>query len=181
MLIAYDVLLALLGLVLLLAPVCSCLFAGSGWLAWASLLVVAGLCVHIKLIQLWVLVTLQFVLVAFLLGSYGDCSHYALFVDAMDSISLGEALSPIAWAICSALYRSSVSMLLCLEEIGGSFLLQIASKWRVQDGDCPSINPVSVVVQAWSSGDDVQIVHYSCVALVGQLVMLCGCFVMVDW
>jgi hypothetical protein len=52
--IAYDVLLALLGLVLLLAPVCSCLFAGSGWLAWASLLVVAGLCVHIKLIQLWV-------------------------------------------------------------------------------------------------------------------------------
>jgi hypothetical protein len=28
-------------------------FAGSGWLAWASLLVVAGLYVHIKLIQLW--------------------------------------------------------------------------------------------------------------------------------
>jgi len=111
-------------------------------------------------------------LAALLLGSREDCSHYALFVDAMDSNRLGEALSPIAWAICSALYRSSVSMLLCLEEIGGSFLLQIASKWRVQDGDCPSINPVSVVVQAWSSGDDVQIVHYSCVALVGQLVML---------
>jgi len=120
-------------------------------------------------------------LAALLLGSREDCSHYALFVDAMDSNRLGEALSPIAWAICSALYRSSVSMLLCLEEIGGSFLLQIASKWRVQDGDCPSINPVSVVVQAWSSGDDVQIVHYSCVALVGQLVMLCGCFIMVDW
>ena len=112
---------------------------------------------------------------ALLLGSREDCSHYALFVDAMDSNRLGEALSPIAWAICSALYRSSVSMLLCLEEIGGSFLLQNASKWRVQDGDCPSINPVSVVVQAWSSGDDVQIVHYSCVALVGQLGMLCGC------
>ncbi|KAH8499749.1 hypothetical protein H0E87_015114 [Populus deltoides] len=107
------------------------------------------------------------VLAALLLGSREDCSHYALFVDAMDSNRLGEALSPIAWAICSALYRSSVSMLLCLEEIGGSFLLQIASKWRVQDGDCPSINPVSVVVQAWSSGDDVQIVHYSCVALMG--------------
>jgi hypothetical protein len=79
--------------------ICSSLpqfLTGSGWLAWASLMVVAGLCVHIKLIQLWVLVTLQFVLVAFLLGSYGDCSHYALFVDALDLISLGEALSPIA-------------------------------------------------------------------------------------
>jgi hypothetical protein len=34
----------------------------------------------------------------------------------------------------------------------------------VQDGDCPSINQVNVVVQAWSSGDDVRIVHYPCVA-----------------
>jgi hypothetical protein len=40
----------------------------------------------------------RFVLAALFLGSYGDCSYYALFVDAMDSISLGEALSPIAWA-----------------------------------------------------------------------------------
>ena len=40
----------------------------------------------------------RFVLAALFLGSCGDCSHYALFVDAMDSISLGEALSLIAWA-----------------------------------------------------------------------------------
>ena len=40
----------------------------------------------------------RFVLATLFLGSCGDCSHNALFVDAMDSISLGEALSPIAWA-----------------------------------------------------------------------------------
>jgi hypothetical protein len=40
----------------------------------------------------------SFVLAALFLGSCGDCSHYALFIDDMDSICLGEALSPIAWA-----------------------------------------------------------------------------------
>jgi hypothetical protein len=120
-------------------------------------------------------------LAALLLGSHEDCSHYALSVDAMDSNRLGEALSPTDWATRSVLCCRSASMLIRLEEIGGSFLLSITSKWRVQDGDCPSINQVSAVVQAWSSVDDVQIVHYPCVAWIGRLVMKCGCFVMVDW
>jgi hypothetical protein len=39
------------------------------------------------------------VLAALFLGSRGDCSHYvSLYIDAMDSISLSEALSPNAWA-----------------------------------------------------------------------------------
>jgi len=117
------------------------------------------------------------VLAALLLGSHEDCSHYALSVDTMDSNRLGEALSPTDWATCSALYRRSASMLIRLEEIEGSFLLLITSKWRVQDGDCPSINQVSAVVQDWSSVDDVQIVHYPYVAWIGRLVMKCGCFV----
>jgi hypothetical protein len=38
-------------------------------------------------------------LAALFLGSRGDCSHYvSLYIDAMDSISLSEALSPNAWA-----------------------------------------------------------------------------------
>jgi hypothetical protein len=45
-----------------------------------------------------ILVFCRSVLAALFLGSCGDCSHYALYVDAMDSISLGEALSPTAWA-----------------------------------------------------------------------------------
>jgi hypothetical protein len=114
-------------------------------------------------------------LAALLLGSHEDCSHYALSVDTMDSNRLGEALSPTDWATRSALCRRSASMLIRFEEIGGSFLLSITSKWRVQDGDCPSINQVSAVVQAWSSVDDVQIVHYPCVAWIGRLVMKCGC------
>jgi hypothetical protein len=44
------------------------------------------------------LVTLQICFGCPFLGLLWDCSHYALFVDAMDLISLGEALSPIAWA-----------------------------------------------------------------------------------
>jgi hypothetical protein len=57
----------------------SACFAGSGWLVWASLLVVAGLCVHIKLIQLWV------------------CSGTWLgegFPACCDFVWLGEGLSP---------------------------------------------------------------------------------------
>jgi len=38
-------------------------------------------------------------LAALFLGSSGDCSHYvSLYIDAMDSISLGKALSLNAWA-----------------------------------------------------------------------------------
>jgi hypothetical protein len=55
-------------------------------------------------------------------------------------------------------------MLFRLKEIGGSFLLSLTSKWRVLDEDCSSINIVNVVVQVWSAGDDVRMVHYSCVA-----------------
>jgi len=79
--------------------------------------------------------------------------------------SVGWGSLPNCLGYCySVLYRSSTSMLVWLEEIRGSFLLSITSKWRVQDGDCPSINQVKVVVQTWSSGDDVQIVHYPSVA-----------------
>ena len=52
-------------------------------------------------------------------------------------------------------------MLVPLKDIGGSIFLQLPSKWRVLDGDCSSINQVNVVVQLWSSGDDVRMVHYS--------------------
>ncbi|KAH8479572.1 hypothetical protein H0E87_031553, partial [Populus deltoides] len=63
--------------------------AGSGWFVCAYQ-------ANSAVGRLWN--SARFVLAALFLGSYGDCSHYALFVDAMDSISLGEALSPIAWA-----------------------------------------------------------------------------------
>ena len=33
-----------------------------------------------------------------------------------------------------------------LKEIGGAFLLQFISRWRVQDGGCPSLNKVDIVV-----------------------------------
>ena len=75
-----------------------------------------------------------FVLAALFLGSCGDYSHYALFIDAMDSISLGEALFPIAWAtdivvrLDYHLHIISASILVRLKDIGGSFMLQLTSK-----------------------------------------------------
>jgi hypothetical protein len=51
---------------------------------------------YTPLVLFWSLCS--FVLAALFLGSCGDYSHSTLFVDAMDSISLGEALSLIAWA-----------------------------------------------------------------------------------
>ena len=33
-----------------------------------------------------------------------------------------------------------------LKEIGGAFLLQFISRWRVLDGGCPSLNKVDIVV-----------------------------------
>ncbi|KAJ6912004.1 hypothetical protein NC652_022323 [Populus alba x Populus x berolinensis] len=72
--------------------------------------------------------------------------HYALFVAAMDSVNLGEVLSPNAWAT--------------------TFI----SRWRVLDGGCPSLNKVAIVVLIWSSGDDMMKVHYPSVAWCKNLV-----------
>ncbi|KAJ7014846.1 hypothetical protein NC653_004216 [Populus alba x Populus x berolinensis] len=95
--------------------------AGSGWFACAYQ---ASSTVG----TLWDLT--RSVLAALFLGSCGDYSHYALFIDAMDFISLGAALSLIVWATDVVL---SASMLVRLKDIGGSLIIQLTSKWRVLD------------------------------------------------
>ncbi|KAG6766599.1 hypothetical protein POTOM_030688 [Populus tomentosa] len=56
------------------------------------------------------------------LGSYGDYPHYALYVDVMDSINLGEVLSPNAWTtdVVSSI-AALLAFLVRLKEIERSF------------------------------------------------------------
>ncbi|KAG6737005.1 hypothetical protein POTOM_060039 [Populus tomentosa] len=71
---------------------------------------------------------------------------------AMDSVNLGEVLSPNAWATAVVSPNRKVR----LKEIGEAFFLQFISRWRVLDGGCPSLNKVDIVVLIWSSGDDMR-------------------------
>jgi len=115
--IACDVLITLLGLVLLFAPVCL-----------SSLLVVAGLCVHIKLIQLWVLVTLQFSFGCPFLGLLWRLLPLCSLCWCSGSHQFGWGSLPNCLGYwCRVLCRNSASMLVRLKDIEGSFMLQLTS------------------------------------------------------
>jgi hypothetical protein len=111
--------------------ICSSLpqfLAGSGWLAWASLLVVAGLCVHIKLIQLWVLVTLQFSFGCPFLGLLWRLLPLCSLCWCSGSHQFGWGSLPNCLGYwCRVLCRNSASMLVRLKDIEGSFMLQLTS------------------------------------------------------
>uniref|UniRef100_A0A2K1YHG1 Uncharacterized protein n=1 Tax=Populus trichocarpa TaxID=3694 RepID=A0A2K1YHG1_POPTR len=110
--IACDVLITLLGLVLLFAPVClSFLRVLAGWPGPPCCLVLAAL----------------------FLGSYGDCSHYALFVDALDPISLAwyAVFLEVGWTLC---FLKLAGLMGARAIVSGSFLLLVLSLALVGGG-----------------------------------------------
>ena len=114
------------------------------------------------------------------LGSCGVCFHHgSLYVDAMDSISLGEALSLNAWATVVVL--SVAALLACCfawRKWGDlSFFSSLLS------GECWMETVLALnntMIQVWSAGDDVRMVHYSYVTWYKDMVgwgSLPNCFV----